>query len=90
MPYLAEATLGIHAVRVLLAVRADVPLPLADEARGVGEAPVLLPGLGARPQRMLGRPAVEADARGRLSDRTAQRSTAQCKGGSEGGTIAQQ
>lgn len=47
--HLAETTLGINPVRVLLAVRADVPLPLAHEARGVGEAPVLLLGLWACP-----------------------------------------
>lgn len=61
--HLAEAALGVHAVRVLLAVRADVSLPLANEARGVGQAPVLLFRSGARPQRVLGGPAVEADAR---------------------------
>lgn len=68
LSHLAETTLGVNPVRVLLAVGADVPLPLADEARGVGEAPVPLLGLWTHPQRMIGGAAVEADARGRLID----------------------
>lgn len=42
-------------------------LALADEARGVGEAPVPLLRLRAHPERMLGGATVEADARGGLS-----------------------
>lgn len=64
--HLAKAALGVHAVRVLLAVRADVSLRLADEARGVGQASVLLLRSGAHPQRVLGGSAVEADARSSL------------------------
>lgn len=64
--YLAETTLGVYAVRVLLAMSADVPLALADEARGVGEASVLLLRLGAHPQRVRGGAAVETDACGSL------------------------
>ena len=75
MSHLAESTLRVNPVRVLLAVRADVPLPLADEAHGVGQAPVLLLGLRAHPQRVLGGPAVEADTRGRLVDKNTPQDT---------------
>lgn len=65
-PNLAEAPLGVDAVGVQLAVRADVPLLLADEASGVREGPVLVLRLRAHPERVLRRAAVETDAHLRL------------------------
>lgn len=60
---LAEAAPGIDAVGVLLAVRADVPLLLADEARRVRKTAIVSLRLGTRPEGVLGGAAVETDAR---------------------------